>query len=216
MRRNRLHGGGVRIPVRCFLLKGSKMKMIRLQAGRPLLGVNLLVVRCFAESVRMPWILVGSRRDEGGVHPQRLLRSDAGTVPGLQRGLRRLLEGEDRPGGRSHPVARRLGQAGPGGDRRLGGRRGHAGPGLRHRRDRREGRAAAGRLAEAAAAQQLPLHLDDRVPGAQGQSQRDQGLGRPGQAGRGGDHAQSEDLRRGALELPGGLGLRAEAGAGRP
>ena len=32
--------------------------------------------------------------------------------------------------------------------------------------------------------QQLALHLDDRVPGPQGQSQGHQGLGRPGQAGR--------------------------------
>ena len=37
-------------------------------------------------------------------------------------------------------------------------------------------------LAEAAAAQQRALHLDDRVPGAQGQPEGDQGLGRPGEA----------------------------------
>ena len=62
----------------------------------------------------------------------------------------------------------------------------------------------------AAAEQQHALHLDHRVPGAQGQSQAHQGLGRPGEARRRGDHAQSEDLGRRALELSGGLGLRAE------
>ena len=36
-----------------------------------------------------------------------------------------------------------------------------------------------------------------------------QGLGRPGEAGRRRDHAEPQDLRRRALELPGGLGLRA-------
>ncbi len=64
------------------------------------------------------------------------------------------------------------------------------------------------------AGEQLALHLDDRVPGAQGQSQGHQGLERPGQAGHPGDHAEPEDLRRRALELPGGVGLGAEA-AGR-
>ena len=66
-----------------------------------------------------------------------------------------------------------------------------------------------GRLAEAPAAQQLALHLDHRVPGAQGQPEGHQGLGRPGQARRVGDHPQPEDLGRRALELPGRLGLRA-------
>ena len=36
-------------------------------------------------------------------------------------------------------------------------------------------------LAEAAAAQQLPLHVDHRVPGPQGQPEGHQGLGRPGE-----------------------------------
>ncbi len=39
-------------------------------------------------------------------------------------------------------------------------------------------------LAEAPARQRLALHLDHRVPGAQGQPQGHQGLGRPDQAGR--------------------------------
>ena len=59
--------------------------------------------------------------------------------------------------------------------------------------------------------QQRALHLDDRVPGAQGQPEGHQGLGRPGQAGRRGDHAEPEDLGRRALELPRRLGLRAQA-----
>ena len=55
-----------------------------------------------------------------------------------------------------------------------------------------------------------PVHLDHRVPRAQRESQGNQGLGRPGQAGRLGHHAQSQDLGRGALELSGGVGLCAE------
>ena len=64
-------------------------------------------------------------------------------------------------------------------------------------------------LAEALAEQQLPLHVDDRVPGPQGQSEGDQGLGRPGEGRRRGHHAESEDLRRRPVQLPGRLGLRA-------
>jgi sulfate/thiosulfate-binding protein len=41
-----------------------------------------------------------------------------------------------------------------------------------------------------------------------GQPEGNQGLGRSGQAGRFGDHPQPEDLGRGALELPGRLGIR--------
>ena len=40
------------------------------------------------------------------------------------------------------------------------------------------------RLAGAAPEQQLPLHLDDRVPGAQGQPEGHPRLGRPREAGR--------------------------------
>ena len=58
------------------------------------------------------------------------------------------------------------------------------------------------------------LHLDHRVPGAQGQSLEDQGLGRSGEAGHPGRDAQSQDLGRRALGLSGGLGLCRE-GAGR-
>ena len=107
-------------------------------------------------------------------------------------------------------VARRLGRPGARGDRRARGRRRDAGARRRHRRDRRQDRQDPGRLAEAAAAQFGALHLDDRVPGAQGQSQGHPRLGRPDQARRLGDHAQSQDLRRRALELSRRLGLRAE------
>ena len=68
---------------------------------------------------------------------QRVVRPDARALPGLQRGLRQALEGQDRRQRHDQAVARRLGQAGALGDRRPGGRRGHAGAGLRHRRHRR-------------------------------------------------------------------------------
>ena len=67
---------------------------------------------------------------------QRLLRSDARALPGVQRGLRQALEGEDRRGRHHQAVARRLRQAGPRGDRRPGGRRRDPGARLRHRRHR--------------------------------------------------------------------------------
>ena len=70
------------------------------------------------------------------------------------------------------------------------------------------------RLASETSAQQRALHLDDRLPRAQGQSEGHQGLGRPGQARRRGDHAQSEDLRRRALELSRRLGLGRSAYGG--
>ena len=74
-----------------------------------------------------------------------------------------------------------------------------------------EGEAHPRRLAEAPAAQQLAVHVDDRVPRAQGQPEGHQGLGRSRQAGRVGDHAEPEDFRRRALELSRRLGLCAEA-----
>ena len=66
-------------------------------------------------------------------------------------------------------------------------------------------------LAEAAAAEQRALHVDDRVPRPQGQPEGHQGLERSGEAGRRGHHAEPEDVRRRALELPGGVGVRASA-----
>ena len=96
----------------------------------------------------------------------------------------------------------------------LGRRRRDLGARLRHRRHLAKRQAAAGQLADAPAAQQHALHLDHRVPGAQGQSLAHQGLARSGQARRPGHHAQSEDLGRRALGLSGGLGLCGES-AGR-
>ncbi len=59
----------------------------------------------------------------------------------------------------------------------------------------------------AARTQQLAVHLDHCVPGAQGQPKRDQGLGRHREAGHHRSHAESEDLGRRALELPGRMGV---------
>ena len=61
-------------------------------------------------------------------------------------------------------------------------RRGHPGARGRHRRDRARDQEDPGGLAEAAAAQLLALHLDDRLRGAEGQSEGHQGLGRPREA----------------------------------
>ena len=63
------------------------------------------------------------------------------------------------------------------------------------------------RLAEAPARQQQPLHLDDRLPRPQGQSEADHRLGRPRPPRRQGHHPQPQDQRRRALELPRRLGL---------
>ncbi len=73
---------------------------------------------------------------------------------------------------------------------------------------------AARGLAEAAAQPQFALHLDDRLRCPRGQPQGDCRLGRPAEAGRVGDYSASEDLRRRAVELLGGLGivLRRELG----
>ena len=55
------------------------------------------------------------------------------------------------------------------------------------------------------------VHLDHHLSGPQGQSQGDSRLARLDKAGRVGDYAASEDLRRGPLELPGRLGIHAPA-----
>ena len=92
---------------------------------------------------------------------------------------------QDRRDGHHQAVARRLGQAGARGDRRPRGRRRDAGARLRHRR----ASPTNGKLLPADWQKRLPqqlraLHLDDRVPGPQGQPEGHQGLGRSGQAGR--------------------------------
>ena len=142
---------------------------------------------------------------------QRVLRSDARAVSGHQCGLRQAVEGEDRSGRADQPIARRLGQAGARGDRRTAGRRGDAGAGLRHRFDRGAGHVRCRRTGRRGLPNNStpytstivflvrkgnPKHIkdwDDLV-----------------QAGRLGDHAESEDLGRRALELSGGVGLRAQ------
>ena len=56
-----------------------------------------------------------------------------------------------------------------------------------------------------------PVHLDDRAAGQEGQSETDQGLERPGTPWPLGGDPEPEDVGRRALELPGGVGVRAEA-----
>ena len=144
---------------------------------------------------------------------QRLLRSDARVLQGDQRRLRRRLEGQDRRDGDASKQS-------------------HGGSGAQARAvidgleadvvtlalaDDIDAIAAkparsAGRLAEAAAEQFRALHLDDRVPGAQGQSQGHPGLGRPRQARRRGHHAQSRRppaARAGTISPPGPTALKA-------
>ena len=53
-----------------------------------------------------------------------------------------------------------------------------------------------------------PYTSTDRLRRPQGQPEGHQGLGRPGEAGREGHHAEPEDLGRRPLELPRRLGLR--------
>jgi hypothetical protein len=67
---------------------------------------------------------VGSGRGDA---PQCELRSDARTLQGDQRRLRRVLEDQDRPDGRCEAEPRRLRRADPGRDRRPAGRRRHPG-----------------------------------------------------------------------------------------
>ena len=97
-------------------------------------------------------------------------------------GVRRSLEGQDRPDRDHQPVPRRFRQTGSRGDRRARSGRRNAGAGVRYRRDPRQGRSVAGQLAEPVAVQQHALYFDDRLSGPQGQSQGDQGLARSGEA----------------------------------
>ena len=71
---------------------------------------------------------------------QRLLRSHARALPGVQRRLHQALEGQDRRDRHDQAIARRLRQAGARRDRRPGSRRRDAGARLRHRRAAREGK----------------------------------------------------------------------------
>ena len=121
-----------------------------------------------------------------------------------------LLEGQDRAGRHHQAVARRLGQAGARGDRRPRGRRRHARAGLRHRRDRRARPGCCRPTGRSGCRNNSSPYTSTIVfLVRKGNPEGHQGLGRPGQAGRLGDHAEPEDLGRRALELPRGLGLRA-------
>ena len=79
---------------------------------------------------------------------------------------------------------------------------------------RDNGRLIATGLAGAAPAEQQSLHVSDRAAGAQRQPEGHQGLERPGPPGCVGHHAQPEDLRWCALELPGGVGYALEQSKG--
>ena len=152
-----------------------------------------------------------SAESRAGHAAQCFVRSDARAVRRIQQGIRQALAGRDGPGGHDRAIARRCRHAGPRGDRRL--KADVLTLAIAYDMDQiaeitepvSEG------LAEAVAAQQLPLHVDDRVPGSQGQSEGNQGLERPGEGRRRGDHAESEDLGRRSLQLPGRVGLRPEA-----
>ena len=99
----------------------------------------------------------------------------------------------------------------------MAGRRGYLGLGLRRRRHSpKKAGADPRRLAEATAAQQRPVYVDDRFPGAQGEPQAIKDWDDLIKPERVDHHAESEDLGRGAVELSGGLGIRAETRVGRP
>src|SRR5690606_33951424 len=90
----------------------------------------------------------------------------------------------------------------------------HARPRLRHRPDAGAGADPAG-LAAPPPTQQRALHLHHRVPRPRGEPQEHPGLGRPRAGRRVGDHAEPEDERGGAVELPRRVGLRPPPGPGR-
>ena len=130
-------------------------------------GVMATVVAVRAQSPKQDVVLTNVSYD-----PTRELYSES-TRPSPS-------TGRPRPARRSRSsIPRRLRQAGACGHRRPRGRRRDPGAGRRHRRDRRESGKHPGGLADAPAEQLGALHLDHRVPGAQGQPEGHQGLGRP-------------------------------------
>ena len=76
------------------------------------------------------------------------------------------------------------------------------------------GQADTRELAEPPAVEQHPLHLHDRIPGAQGESEEYPRLERSGAAWCRGDHAESEDFRRSPLELSCSLGMGSQQPGG--
>ncbi|CAA9410915.1 MAG: Sulfate and thiosulfate binding protein CysP, partial [uncultured Phycisphaerae bacterium] len=156
-------------------------------------------------------------RGRGGVGqaPQRLLRPDPRAVRGGEPPLRRAAPGGARRRGQHRAVARRVQQAGPRDHRRAQGRRRDPRAGVR-RRATREGRPDRQGVGEGVPKQLQPVHLDDRVPRPQGQPEGDQGLGRPGEAGRAGRRGQPEDERGRPLGVPERLGVRRQGQVVRP
>ena len=152
------------------------------------------------------------RRARGAVAAQRVVRPDARAVRGIQRRVRQVLAGEE-----GTAVTIRQSHGGSGAQARAvidGLEADVVTLALAYDIDAIHRPASSPRLAEAAAAEQRAVHLDDRVPRPQGQSEGHQGLERSGQAGRRRDHAESEDVGRRALELPRRVGVR-EAAARR-
>ena len=114
----------------------------------------------------------------------------------------------DRRADHDPHVARRLGRAGPRRDRWARGRRRDAGARRPHRCHRRERPASSrptGRSACRATARPTPRPSSSWCGGA---TRRRSMTGTTWQARHPGDHAEPENLRRSALELPCGLGLR--------
>ncbi len=122
------------------------------------------------------------RQGRGGDAPRRLPGLDARALRRDRRPVCGGLEGQDRAGGRGAAEPRWVRQAGPRRARRPGGGRGDPGARLR-RRGPGEGGAHPARLAAPAPRRCRALHLDHRLPRAQGQPQGHPRLGRPGEAG---------------------------------
>ncbi len=146
---------------------------------------------------------------------QRLVRPDARALPGAQRGLRRAAQGAHRPGGR-RSASRTAARA---------SRRARSSTGSRPTSSRSRWPTTSTR--SPTSAQLLPADWQKRLPNnsapytstivflvRKGNPKGIQDWDDLGQARRRGDHAEPEDLGRRALELPGRVGLRAQA-AGR-
>ncbi len=121
------------------------------------------------------------------------------------------LAGEDRPDGFDPAVARRLRLAGAVGHRRPRGRRRDARPRLRHRRRGQEPACSMPNWQQRLPDNSAPYTSTIVFLVRKGNPKGIRDWGDLDQAGRVGDHAQSENLWRRALELPGGLGIRAAA-----
>ena len=116
---------------------------------------------------------------------------------------------ETGPGRHDRAVARRRRHAGPRRDRRPEGRRRHARHCLRHRSDRRDRQVCCPPIGRRACRNNSCPYTSTIVfLVRKGNPEGNQGLERPGEGRRRGHHAESEDLGRRSLQLPGRLGLR--------